>query len=219
MVRTTKKWDAYNKIGLELPTNDIPCEYMSDSSAVQHALCERAPMLTKKDIKRVSCVLLSGSKIRSMYIRWMWQGVSWKPYGDSGCTQTTSVHSIDTFIQQSHSILFGRLYRFVGRVDPPKTAQAANESMSNTRAKAYSSVFNLSQKRVFDTQVVPMITNESARQTYTKLIQSRAKTVDVCIGKQGQVVPILLTDDLRFLAFDMDSNNSPPHVEDIVHWF
>ena len=219
VTKKTKKWNAYSMIGLELPINDIPCKGKNDSSTVQRALCQHAPLMTEGDVMRVSCVLLSGFKMRSMYIRWMWQGVSWKSVGESDRTRTTSVKSIDTFIHQTHGLLFGRLYRYIGESAPPATKQRANECMTTTRAKAYESVLNLREKHVFDNQLVPMITNENARQEYTRMLRGPSKTVKVCICQEGQVVSIILTDDLRFDALGIGPKDTPPHVDAVVSWF
>lgn len=213
MTKRHARWDAYAAIGLELPANDVVCAGLNDADTVQRAISERASSLSSGDLRRATCVLLSGFRVRSMYIRWMHDGVSWYVARSGACVCTTRVRSVDRFIHNARQILFGRLYRYVGLDTPPASAKVANEHLSSVHAKAYTSVLTDAERKVFDTQVVPMITNPRARSAYDKLLsEGDSAVVRVRLNHGRCAAQIIPTDTMRFEAIE----DGDPCIEKVV---
>lgn len=210
---TVKRWNAYAAIGLQLPLNDVVIEGLNDTHTVQRAISAHAVSMGDDDTRRAACVLLSGFCVRSMYIRWVHCGVSWYVKHGDTCARTTAVHSVDTFIRHTRSVLFGRLYRYVGLDKPPTSTKMANDHLTNVHAKAYTSMFTDAERRVFDTQVVPMMNSHRARSTYDRLLtEGDNAMVRVQIDQGRRTVPIIPTDAIHFGSIqDMGQR-----IEDVV---
>jgi hypothetical protein len=220
---TTPRWNAYMLLGISTPQTDMVVDGYNDMATLSRALKAKVGALGEADVNRIACVLLSGFRVRSMYIHWLLTGRTWV-VDDRRCrVSTDAITCVDDFIASASNVLFGRLYAYVGIASPEHATSLdtvhINSMVDAVRMQAYSSVFDSHDRRVFDHRAVPTLSHPSAKQFYDDTIRNGGYVLARLDRARPSMVVRLLASDDMFPAPCGSDTVPPPCVEDVVKCF